>query len=188
MKKLRVPILLILLGLSAASLMGRFLQQPYSMPSTSNIPLYLQYMRVDGAFYNVPNVVTLTAARTMTAAESGTIINLNNATGFTVTLPTPSAGLYYDVMMQTTQTGGTMKLTSGSASIFMQGGISVVGGTVFNGACNGTTHTDIAMNGTTTGGIRGTWYRFTGLTTTLWNVSGLVVGSGTSATPCDTTP
>lgn len=38
---------------------------------------------------------SLTAAKTITAAESGTTFFLNLAGGFTVTLPTPAIGLHY---------------------------------------------------------------------------------------------
>jgi hypothetical protein len=38
-------------------------------------------------------------------------------------------------------------------------------------------------NGTTTGGLLGTWFRFTALSTTQWLVTGIDQGSGTVATP-----
>jgi hypothetical protein len=48
---------------------------------------------------------------------------------------------------------------------------------------DGTTIRSISMNGTTTGGLLGTWFRFTALSTTQWMVTGIDQGSGTVATP-----
>ena len=47
---------------------------------------------------------------------------------------------------------------------------------------NGSTHIAATMNGTTTGGIIGSFLEFTCVTSTLWVVSGTVVASGTPAT------
>ena len=53
-------------------------------------------------------------------------------------------------------------------------------------ALNGTTHLTITMNGSTTGGLIGTVIDFEGISATQWLVNGLVVGSGTLATPATT--
>jgi hypothetical protein len=42
------------------------------------------------------------------------------------------------------------------------------------------------MNGTTSGGIIGTWIRVKALSSTQWLINGLIVGSGTIVTPAAT--
>lgn len=51
---------------------------------------------------------------------------------------------------------------------------------VFTG--NGSTHVAVSSNGTTTGGLVGSNLKFTKVTSTQWNVSGTMLGSGTVAT------
>ena len=48
-----------------------------------------------GATTGLETVVTLTAASTLTSAQSGTTFFLSSATEFATTLPAPSAGLTY---------------------------------------------------------------------------------------------
>lgn len=167
-----------------------FFQQPYSFVTSSNIPFYIQYARVDGAFYSVPNVITITASRTLQASESGSVVNVQLATGHTITLPTPTVGLTYDVILGTSQSTGanqTQKVITNSASVFIAGGVVVetlsgTGTTAF--PCNGSSHIAIATNGSTTGGIMGSRLKFTALSSTLWGVQGTELATGNAATPC----
>jgi hypothetical protein len=48
---------------------------------------------------------------------------------------------------------------------------------------NGSTHLAVSMNGTTTGGILGTQFRVTCLSSTRWAITGINFGSGVVATP-----
>ena len=51
---------------------------------------------VKGEGDNASKVVALTAASTLTAAQSGKLFTLGTAGGFTTTLPAPQAGLEYE--------------------------------------------------------------------------------------------
>ena len=60
----------------------------------------------------------LTAASTLTAAQSGTILFLNSATEFATTLPTPAAGLSYTFIVKAAPSGASYTVvTNGSANI-----------------------------------------------------------------------
>ena len=60
----------------------------------------------------------LTAASTLTAAQSGTTLFLNSATEFATTLPLPAAGLMYTFIVKAAPSGASYTIvTSGSANI-----------------------------------------------------------------------
>jgi len=60
----------------------------------------------------------ITAARTMTAAESGGTYFLNTAGGFTVTLPTAAIGLRYTFIVKTAPTTAYIILSATADTIF----------------------------------------------------------------------
>jgi len=60
----------------------------------------------------------LTAASTLTAAQSGTTFFLNSATEFATTLPLPAAGLMYTFIVKAAPSGASYTIvTSASANI-----------------------------------------------------------------------
>jgi hypothetical protein len=62
--------------------------------------------------------VVKTAASTLTAADSGSTIFLNSATGFATTLPAPAPGLTFRFVVTTAPTSGNHTIvTNGSANI-----------------------------------------------------------------------
>lgn len=188
--------LLFVVGMLSVNITAMFLQQPYSMPTTSSIPFYIQYARVDGGLYQVAPIISNAAVDvTLTSGQSGSTVNVTagSAVGTdgiaTITLPVPTAGMVYDVNWLTSITAGTMEVRTDAATTFISGGITVnsANGTGAMAAnCNGTTHVAVQTNGTTKGGVIGTWLRFKALSSTLWNVSGIATGSGTADTPCST--
>lgn len=61
---------------------------------------------------------TLTAASTLTAADSGRTFFLNSATEFVTTLPAPAAGLSFSFVVKAAPSGASYTIvTSGSANI-----------------------------------------------------------------------
>jgi hypothetical protein len=115
--------------------------------------------------------------------QSGSIVRLDRAAGIVITLPTARAGLWYDFLVKTAVTSnaytvvaaGTTKV-SGTlvASINDTASKSFVG--------NGSSHVKFTSNGSTTGGLVGTYFRaFCNGTT--WNINGENVSSGSVATP-----
>lgn len=124
----------------------------------------------------------------LTAAQSGASVILDRAAGVVVTLPTPAAGLIYNVDVLTSVTSNNYKIVTGTpASQFMVGsilGIDTDSSNALAGyTADGTTIVAVTMNGTTTGGLKGTRLTFKGLSSTIWEVSGTDLASGTVATP-----
>lgn len=73
-------------------------------------------------------VTTLTAASTLTAAQSGTTLFLNSATEFVTTLPLPSAGLMYTFIVTAAPSGASYTVvTNGSANIIKGQAVNAAG-------------------------------------------------------------
>lgn len=142
-------------------------------------------------------VIAVTADKTLTAKDAGALVVFDVASGATVTLPVPVAGMEFDFLVTTTITSNNAKIITDSASVFMLGAVTIatiatatVGGFSFNGS----THRACTMNGTTTGAIIGTRLTLralptvsaTSTTSTQWFIEGAIIGSGTVATPAAT--
>lgn len=69
------------------------------------------------------SVETLTAAKTLVAADSGTTYFLGLAGGFTVTLPAPTAGMTFKFIVSVAPTTAYVITTNGGSDI-MIGGIN----------------------------------------------------------------
>lgn len=130
------------------------------------------------------NVISVTAAtRTLLASETGSIV-LFAGTSTIITLPAPVVGLYY-TFISTVTASTNQEIDTDGAATFLQGAPNVV---VDNSATskafagNGTSHVKYQMNGTTKGGIIGSWIRLECVTATQWQVTGNLLGSGTLAT------
>lgn len=129
------------------------------------------------------------ATRTLTAGESGATQLFDSAAGVVYTLPAPVVGMTFEFYSSVTITSNSAKIITDSASTFLQGMVQVVGGTTettVSADFNGTTHVACTMNGTTTGGIIGTLIRVKAISSTVWAITGVAVGSGTVATPAAT--
>jgi len=129
------------------------------------------------------------ATRTLLAEESGGTFVFDRAAGTVFTLPAPVQGMQFDFFESVTITSNSAKIITDSASTFLLGEVFTYTTATASGAgfaFDGTTHRAITMNGTTTGGIIGTWIRLVALSSTQWMITGLVVGSGTIATPAAT--
>ena len=131
----------------------------------------------------MPNgtVRTITAATaTLSDYEAGGVVVVNRAAGSTITLPAATGtGYRYLVTTIVDQTGDLIVAAAGTD--VMQG----VALTDMSGVIWPTTDTTdtITLNGTTTGGLKGTRVELIDVASGIWNV--LVVGeaSGTEATP-----
>lgn len=129
--------------------------------------------------------VTTTAALTLSRnVHAGTVVVLDNATGKTITLPASSGSNdQYTVYVKTTVSSGNHVIQVANSTDVLFGGISVstdIGGTAL--LSNGTNDT-ITMNGSTTGGLAGSWVRLTDVVSGFWMVEGFLVCTGTEATP-----
>ena len=156
------------------------------------------YTQGPGTVINLPdNTKTLTLD---VATYAGRVIRTNDAT-LVITLPTLDAsanpvssgpgsdpnnpnnmGVSFTFALQTAAT--TWKVIS-AASQYLLGSTLVfdASGVTTSFPANGTSIRSVNLNGTTTGGIAGSYVAFTALNSTKWLVSGVVIGSGTIATP-----
>lgn len=127
------------------------------------------------------------ATRTLTAKEAGATCLLDSAAGVVYTLPAPVAGMTFEFFATVSVTSNSYKVITNSASVFLLGAVAfgsatlAEGGGAFSG--NGTSHVAITSNGSTTGGLIGTCFTVTALSSTVWAITGIEVGSGTTVTP-----
>ena len=131
-------------------------------------------------------VSTYTTTAAPTSSQSGAVLLWNAAAGFTITLPAPVVGVQFLLAVLTSVTSSNHKVITNSASVFLVGGVSmgeVAATTAPMFAADGTSIRSVTMNGTTTGGLIGTYMEVTCINATQWLIQGQVLGSGTLATP-----
>jgi len=141
--------------------------------------------------FRTPTVSGSGATVTLTAAQSGSVIAFDLATGIVFTLPAPVAGLNFTFITPVTVTSNSYKIITNVGTVFLVGAVSygildttpgAAPGPKFT-AANGSSHVAITMNGSTTGGLQGTELFLSCYSATLWHISGQVIASGTIATP-----
>lgn len=116
------------------------------------------------------------------------LTRLNLAAGQALVLPYATGkGGTYRLFVETTYTGSsTIKVAqtnnpkTGAADV-MYGGANVTGTTpgTFAATANGT----ITMNGSTQGGLKGSYIELEDADVGIWRVEAMLLGSGTAATP-----
>lgn len=156
---------------------GVFTCGPNSVWSKGNAPWFSGLVSGNGATV------------TLTAGQSGTTHLFDRAAGIVYTLPAPQPGMTFDFVTTVTITSNAATVVTNSASVFVVGVVHTAisgGATGSDWACNGTSHIKVTSNGTTSGGILGGRLHFTAVSSTLWQVDGLLIGSGTEVTPCST--
>lgn len=125
------------------------------------------------------------ATVTLTAADSGKTFVFDRAAGIIYTLPAPYPGMTFDFVNTVTITSNNATVITNTGTVFVAASVQIEGvATTFSFACNGTSHIKIQQNGTTTGGILGGWQHWVAVTSTLWQATAILNGSGTGATPC----
>ena len=133
-------------------------------------------------------VITITAATTLDDdAYAGRTINLNSATGRIVTLPAATgSGANYTIFVGTTVSSGSHVVAAAGTDI-MQGTAIVttdIDGVVFPTAVDSD---KITMNGSTTGGVRGSLIEVQDVASGVWMVRASLVSTGAEATPFSAT-
>lgn len=119
----------------------------------------------------------------VSADDTFKVASMDRAAGVVFTLPLAVPGLIYEFTASVSVTSNSYKIVTGAATEFLVGAAAILatGSTTF--AADGTTHRAVNMNGTTTGGLRGSTIRFICLSNTQWAVDGSLIGSGAQATP-----
>lgn len=141
------------------------------------------------SYYNQPIVITASATLNRNT-HAGNVINLNAAAGLTVTLPASSGkGDMYRLFVLTTVTSNNDIIKVANSTDVIQGTVEIGASAGVAGVTAGTTTTSdtITMNGTTTGGIVGSYIELTDVSLGFWQLSGSLIASGTVATPFSAT-
>lgn len=132
-------------------------------------------------------VITVTANKTLTKEQSGSLVVLGVAAGATVTLPAPVEGAVFEFGTSVTRTSNSYKIITDAATTFLVGAVMAGDGTIATSGdvfeANGTTIVAVTIDGDTKGGFIGSTLRFTCINATQWYVEGLLIGTGTMATP-----
>jgi hypothetical protein len=131
----------------------------------------------------VNSTVTAATLAVTAATYNGQTINLSRAAGVTVTLPAATgSNATYRFETATSVTSNNNIIQVANATDVMNGFASVGGttGSVFSTLPASDT---ITMNGTTTGGLIGSYVQVTDLAAGYYLVQASLVGSGTPATP-----
>lgn len=134
--------------------------------------------------YAIQPVTTTAALAQSRARHSNLVTVLDSTTGRIVTLPASTgAGDVYTVYVKTTVSSGSHVVQVANSTDVMNGGVAMstdIGGT--NMLASATSDT-VTMNGSTTGGLAGSWLRFTDVVAGFWMAEGFLVTTGTEATP-----
>ena len=156
------------------------------------------------------SVVAITSSTTLSPTDhGGRIISVGGTLAANVVLTLPAVnvtanpttsgpgqdpstannqGVAYTIWVPSTIGTSSLKIgvTSGSSDLFVGSVISVdsdTSGAVVGFSANGSSNDFINFNGTTTGGVAGTWVPIFAIAANKYMVTGVVVGSGTVATP-----
>jgi len=114
--------------------------------------------------------------------HSGQIVVSNLAATQAITLPAATgSGNVYEVFVQTTKTGDLTITTDGSDDLV--GALEVTTDSSGTPFVSDGTDTVITMNGSTTGGVKGSYVKLRDVAEATWLVTGRLLASGTEATP-----
>lgn len=131
---------------------------------------------------------TLTASAAITQETyNGQIINLSAAAGMTITLPAATGtNAMYRFVVSTTVTSNSYIIKVANATDVLVGKASVAGatGTVFSTL---TASDTLTMNGSTLGGVAGSYVEIMDVAAGIFVVRANLLGSGTPATPFSAT-
>lgn len=127
--------------------------------------------------------VTATSLSLTAAGHSGVLVVSNLAAAQTFTLPAATgSGNLYRIFVKTTK-AGDLVIQAASSSDVMNGAVGVAtdaAGVVIPTAATSDT---LTMNGSTTGGVQGSYVEFQDAASGVWSVRGALVSTGVEATP-----
>lgn len=132
-------------------------------------------------------VVTIATSTTLTRdSHAGKLIRLSLAAGPAIVLPAATGtGDEYSFTLGTSLSG-TCTIKVASTSDTLRGHVQVDASLASNAPVSftaGTTADTISLNGTTTGGKLGDYFKFIDEKTGVWHVEGFIRATGASATP-----
>lgn len=125
----------------------------------------------------------------LTTAQSGRVILVDDAAGLDFTLPaiaTADIGTHFRFCVTVSVTSNNFRVTAAAGDLLFGALWLADFDTANTGAYftpNGSSHLVTTMNGSTTGGKKGTCLEFIAISATGWYVTGNAFGDGTLATP-----
>ena len=136
------------------------------------------------------HVIQDAASVTLTRAQTGALCIWDKTDGATFILPASEVGLTYEFHVLTASSSVGQKINTPASSFFtghlnkwdLDGDTKPVPDTA-----NAAEDDVFTFDGTTQGGIAGSWIRVTCVSSTLWLVTGLSMASGSLATSFTTT-
>ena len=146
-------------------------------------------LEISGGYSGIKNVIALDQATyAPSASETGSIL-VFDGTACTVTLPQAAVGLEYSFAWSAT--GATDAIITTQTADGLAG--DLIGTTAALNTTNLTNTTSVidswavtidtlTFNGSTQGGVLGTWVNVVAVSATMWAVSGIKVCSGTMVT------
>jgi hypothetical protein len=120
-------------------------------------------------------------------AYNGEIVPVSKADGTAITLPAATGSqAKFTVLISTTISSNSTTLKVANSTDVMVGtaAVSATTGTVYSTLAASDT---ITLNGSTTGGVAGSYIEVTDVAAGIWLVSAALVGSGTPSTPFSAT-
>lgn len=129
-------------------------------------------------------VIAVTAAATLSDdAYAGRTINLNSTTGRTITLPAATgSGAAYTIFVGATVSSGNHVVAAAGTDVIQ--GVVAIATDIAGVSVPTASDTDtITLNGSTTGGVRGSWLELQDVASGIWSVKGGLVSTSTEATP-----
>ena len=147
------------------------------------------YTQGPNSVINIPdatNTITLTVAdhagRWITTNDASLIITLPTISAATTDTPDTlnNQGASFWIWVETTATALAIK-TDGTDKFV--GALQVLSVAAVTGYVSGASNDVINMNGTTSGGVAGSWVRITAMKSLKYAVEGFLLGSGTVVTP-----
>jgi hypothetical protein len=124
---------------------------------------------------------------TLTADDSGKTIVLDKADGVAVALPITEVGLKFKFVVKTTVTSVGYILTAGKATDLFIGAVTMVdtdSSDTFTDQVPDVTNDDVmTLNGSTTGGLIGSYFELECIAETRWWVSGVLRHTSNVANP-----
>jgi hypothetical protein len=144
--------------------------------------------KVNAILENKSEIITADDETLALAAEdSGKTVVLDRAAGVAVTLPIADPGLRFKFFVKTSAATGSYVITAGKTSDLYIGSVTMVDTDTSD------THTDqvpdvsdddaLTLNGSTTGGLIGSWLELECYTLNRWFVRGVSRHTGNVATP-----
>lgn len=129
--------------------------------------------------------ITITAATTLSRkTHAGEIVNLSSTTGRIITLPASAGnGDVFTLFIGATVSSGNHVFQVANATDVLQGVVALTTDIAGTPIPTTTTTDTITMNGSTTGGVIGTWIRVTDAVAGFWMLEGSLVCTGVEATP-----